>query len=85
MGNHHNCCSVLPYFFHPSVALGLEKDIADRQRLIDNQNFRLHVDSKSKGKTHKHTAGIRLYRLIDKVSDIGKIQNILKLILHLPA
>ena len=83
MGNHQNGGAVLPDLFHTPVALGLKKDVAYRQRLVDDQNLRLHINRKRKSQPHKHTAGIRLNGLIDEISDIGKLQNILKLRLHL--
>ena len=80
--NHQDGRALFADLLHPAVAFGLEEYISYRQSLIYDQNFRIYVDRKSKGQTDKHTAGIGLYRLIDKISDFSKIQNILKLSFH---
>ena len=83
MGNHDNGSSILSQLVHPPVALGLEKYVPHRQRLVYNQNLRLHVDGEGEGQTDEHTAGIGLHRLIHKVPDIGKFQNVRELLVHL--
>ena len=73
-----NCLALLLEFFELPITLCLEKDVPDRQCLIDNQNLRIDIDRHSKSQPHKHTAGVRLDRLVHKVADIGKVQNILQ-------
>ncbi len=77
---------VVPFFadlLHAAVALGLEKDIPDRERLINDQDLRLDVDRKRKCQTHEHTARVRLDRLIDEIANLGKIENLRQLCIHL--
>ena len=72
-------------FFKFAVAFGLEEHVAYRQRLVHNQDLWVDINSHGKSKAHKHAAGIGLYRLIHKIPNIRKVQNILQLLLHLPA
>ena len=65
-------------FLELFIAFGLEKNIPDRKSLINDQNFRINIDGNRKSKTDKHTGRIGFYRLIDKIADIRKIQNILQ-------
>ena len=60
-------------------ALRLEKYISDSKGLIHNQNFRINVDGDRKRKTHEHSAGIHLDRLIYILADIRKGQNVIEL------
>ena len=59
-------------FLELMVAFGLKKYVSYGKSLIYYQNFRINIDCHSKRKAHKHTAGIGLYRLMDKISDICK-------------
>ena len=73
-----NRLPLLLEFFELPITLCLEENISDRQCLIDNQNLRIDIDRHSKSQPHKHTAGVCLDRLVHKVTDIGKVQNILQ-------
>ena len=48
------------------------------EQLIYHQDLRINIDRNSKSQTHEHTAGISLYRLVDKVSNVRKFQNIIQ-------
>ena len=83
VGHHQDGGAVLPDLLHTPVALGLEKHVAHRQGLVHNKDLRLHIDGQGKGQTDEHTAGIRLHRLIHKIADVGKVQDLLELFIHL--
>ena len=83
MGNHKNGGSVLPDLLHAAVALRLEEHVSHRKGLIHNEDFRFYVDRQRKSQPYKHTAGIGFHRLVNKVSDIRKFQDIRKLLVHL--
>ena len=55
----------------------------DAMRYTVNQDFRFDINSYRKSQSHKHTTGIRFYRLVDKISDICKIQDILQFCIDL--
>ena len=82
MGYHQDRGALLADLLHAAVALGLEKYVAYGQCLIHDQDLRLHIDGQGKCQTDEHTAGIGLHRLVDKISDIRKIQDFLKLCIH---
>ena len=73
MRYHKNGRAFLLQLIHPMIAFCLKEDIADRKRLIDNQNLRINRDIQRKGQAHKHSAGVGLHRLVHEVSDIGKV------------
>ena len=60
------------------ITFCLKEHVAYRQRLIYHQDLRINIDRNSKSQTHEHTAGISLYRLVDKVSNVRKFQNIIQ-------
>ena len=82
MGHHQNRRSLLLQLIHPVIALCLEENIANRERLVHNQNLRIDGDIQSEGKADKHTAGIRLDRLVHEVSDVRKIEDIGQFLVH---
>ena len=83
MGNHEDRCSPLLDLLHLPVTFCLEEYVSDGQGLVDDQDLRLHINVERKRQTDEHTAGVCLHRLIDKIADIRKIQDILQLLIHL--
>ena len=83
VGNHQNGGALFADLFHSPVTFGLEEYVTYRKRLIYDQDLRIYVDGQRKSQTHKHTAGISLYRLVYEISDLCKIQDILQLCIHL--
>ena len=83
MADKKNGFSHLFKFFKFPVAFCLKEHITYRKRLVNDQNFRINVNGNCKCQTDKHTAGIRFYRLINKISDICEVQDILKSGIHL--
>ena len=65
--------------FEFPVTFCLEKYISYGKSLINDQDLRIDIDSYRKSQTHEHTTGVCFYRLIDKITDICKIQNRLQL------
>ena len=59
------------------IALCLEEYVSYRQSLVYDENLRVNVDGNCESQTHKHTAGIRLYRLIDKITDVCKFDDVI--------
>src|SRR5262245_46246188 len=53
----------------------LEKDIADRERLVHYENVGIHVNSDGESQAHKHSGGIRLDRTIHEIADLSKFFN----------
>ena len=78
VGNHQNGSALFADLFHSPVTFGLEEYVTYRKRLIYDQDLRIYVDGQRKSQTHKHTAGISLYRLVDKISNVRKFQNIIQ-------
>ena len=70
-------------FFKLPVTFRLKKDISYGKCFIYDQNFRFDINSYRKSQSHKHTTGIRFYRLVYKISDICKIQDILQFCIDL--
>ena len=68
-------------FFEFMIAFRLKENIPYRQRFVHDQDLRIDIDRHRKGKTHKHTAGIGLHRLVDIFADIRKFQNRIQLLI----
>ena len=66
-----------------SVTFCLEKYITYGKRLINDQDLRIDIDGHRKSQTHEHTTGVCFYRLMDKLSNICKIQDRLQLGINL--
>ena len=56
----------------------LEEHIPDTQRLVDDQNIRLHRHCNRKCQSYEHPRGIDLHRLVNELPDIGKLQDLRK-------
>ncbi len=63
-------------FIKLMIALGLEKHVADRQCLIDDQNLRLNVNRDRESQADEHAAGIGFYGLIDEFPDISEFDDV---------
>ena len=83
MRHHENGRSLLLQLIHAVIAFCLKEDVSYRKSLINNQDFGVDGNVKGKGQADEHTAGIGLDRLIHEVSDVGKVQDIRKLLVHL--
>ena len=83
VGHHQDRGSALADFLHPAIAFGLKKYVAHGQRLVHDQNLRLHIDGQRKSQPYKHTAGVSLDRLVHEIPDLREVQNIVQLRLHL--
>ena len=70
-------------FFKLTITICLKKDISYRKCLIYDQDLRINVDRHGKSQTDKHTTGICLDRLMNKITDVRKIQNILQACIYL--
>ena len=55
-----------------SEAFGLKTGIADCERLVDDENFRIYLCLSQQRKRTTHAARIKLHRLVDEVTDVGK-------------
>ena len=66
------------------ITFCLEKHVPHGKSLVHNQNLRLNIDCHRKGKAHKHTAGIGLYRLVHIGTDIREFQNLRQFGVNLP-
>ena len=82
MADKNDSLSHLFKFFEFVITFRLKKHISHGKRFIHDQDFRLNVDGHCKRQTHKHTAGIRFYRLVYILSDIRKFQNIFHLFIN---
>ena len=82
MGYHDDRRAVFTDLLHASVALGLEKDVPDRKRLIDDQDLRLHDRADSKSQTGCHTGGVVLDRHIHEVFEFCKFDDLIVVCIH---
>ena len=55
----------------------LEKHISDRECLVNDENIRVEHNLDCKRQSYHHSAGIGFYRLVYKITDIGKLNDFL--------
>ena len=67
---------LLGYVAHFVDTLALEGHVAHCQHLVHNHDFAVQVRRHGEGQLHKHTAGIPLDRGIDKLPNLGKLDDI---------
>ena len=60
----------LVHLAHAALA---EIDVADGQRFVHQQDFRIDVDGHGERQAHHHAARVGLHRLIDEVADLGEV------------
>ena len=75
--------ALLLEFLKLVITFRLEEHVADGQRLIHDQDLRLDIDGQRKSQTDEHTGRISFHRLMHKVPDIGKRQDIIQLRINL--
>ena len=83
MGNHENGSSVLSDLLHAAVALGLEEHISHGKRSSTMRISGSTLIDNAKASRTNIPLEIGFHRLVNKVSDIRKFQDIRKLLVHL--
>ena len=75
VGHEQNAGAVRLQPGDPVEALGLELDVADRQRLVDDQDVRGDADGAGEGEPDEHAARVELHRLPDEVADVREVED----------
>ena len=76
MGNKNNGFAFAFEFVDFIQAFGHKGGVADGQHLVDQQDVRVHVDGDGKSQSHVHTGGVGLHRVIDKIFQFGKFNDV---------
>src|SRR5262249_15078766 len=76
---------MLAYILHLVQALTLEAYVTDGKHFVNQHNFRFKVSCDSEGQPNVHPAAVVFDRRIEKFSDLGKVNNLIKLSRNLPA
>ena len=71
----HGSAVLLRHVPHFVQALALEGHVAYRQHLVHNHDLAVQVSRHGEGQLDKHAAGIPLDRGIDKVPNLGKVDD----------
>src|SRR5277367_5851574 len=80
MAYEHHRSSLPPrYLVHFAKAFLLKLGIADRQHLVDNQNFRLQMRGNGKCKSNVHAGGVPLDGRIEKPFHVGEGDDFIEL------
>src|SRR5687767_7005358 len=78
MGNEQDGSTALLHLFDATNATVLEDGVAHSQRFIDYEDLRRRAHGDGKSKPYVHTARVRLYWLVDELSDLRKSLNLRK-------
>ena len=71
---------VLHELVDPLLALLLEQEVADRERLIDDQDVRIGDRSDCKGDACDHAGGVVLERHLHEVLELGEFHDVVELL-----
>ena len=72
VGDEHDHGAAREQPFQALVAFLAEKDVADGQRLVDDEDFGLEARGHGKGQAQEHAARIGLDRLVEVDADVGE-------------
>ena len=75
MGDEQKRDVALHDLLHLFGALIAKRAVADGQRLIDDEDFRVDVDADGKAEARFHTAGVRAHRLVNVFFELRKIND----------
>ena len=78
-------CTAGEHLLHPLMAFVLEHKVADRQNLITDKDVGLNLGRNGKAKARDHAAGIVFDRHIDKIPQLGKVDDAVEMLLHIGA
>src|SRR5438067_1238481 len=83
MADKYDGATLLANLVHPAETLFLERRVADRQDLIDQQDLGLEVRRYRKGEPDIHSGAVPLDRRIQESIDLGKADNLIELCSYL--
>ena len=83
MGNKEDCFSCFLHLLKTTETLSLKSNITDGESFIDDQDVRVSIHSRCKSKPDIHAAGVGADRVLNKLADAGKLDDILETILNL--
>ena len=69
---------------HLAEALALERRVADREHLVDDQDLRLQVRGDGEREAQLHAARVALDGRVDEPLDLGELDDLVELALDLP-
>ncbi|MNF60666.1 hypothetical protein D3C84_422880 [compost metagenome] len=84
MGNQQDGDTALQQLFEPVETFELEGRITYCQSFIDDQDIGIDMRRDGEGQTHEHAAGVCFYRTVDKLADVGKLDDGIKLLCYFP-
>ena len=65
-----------------ALALLLEKHVAHRERLVDDEDVGLHHGGDGERDTRHHTRGVVLHGHVEEVAQLGEVHNLVKVFFH---
>src|SRR5262245_10789534 len=75
MRHEENRHALLLHLLDASHAALLKENVADRKRLVDDEDIGIKMDRDGKRQANEHAARIRFYRPVDEVADFRKLFN----------
>ena len=76
VGDENDRPSLLAELPHPAETSLLEERIADRQRLVDDQNVRIRVDRGAESEPQGHSRGVALHRALEGFTEAAEFANL---------
>ena len=63
---------------HPVEALGLKREVADGEHLVNKQHARLDVNGDGESEPHEHARRVELHRCVDEVRQLGEGNDVVE-------
>jgi hypothetical protein len=78
VGTEKDRCAVVAQLHHAFEGLAGECAVAHGERLVDDQQLRVHAGGHRERQADEHAAGVRLDRLVDELPDVRKGQDLVQ-------
>jgi hypothetical protein len=85
MSDHNYGAALISEMLYPINALSLEREVANREYLVYQQNLRAHMNRHRESQAHVHTGAIGAQGFIDNGSKLREFDDLFKSSTYLPA
>src|ERR1700682_1555652 len=78
MGDHDHCRALSMQLADTLEASALESLVANREDLINHQDFGVHVDGYGEAEPGEHPRGVRLYGVVDEPRYVAELDDLVQ-------
>ena len=78
MGDDDDRAALVLELVHAVEALALERLVADREHLVDEQHVGVDVDGDREAEAHVHARRVVLHLLVDELLELGELDDVVE-------